>query len=54
MKGAGMSSKIEQLIDEIMLLVEGKKEHKVLYLNSLKHFGRKNGLEIYNRVKSLV
>ena len=44
----------EQLIDEIMLLVEGKKEHKVLYLNSLKHFGRKNGLEIYNKVKSLV
>lgn len=44
----------ELLIDEIMLLVEGKKEHKVLYLNSLKHFGWKNGLEIYNRVKSLV
>ncbi len=44
----------EQLIDKIMFLIEGKKEHKILYLDSLKQFGKKNGLEIYNRVKVLV
>lgn len=44
----------EPLIDDIMLLIEGRKQRKVLYLNSLKQFGKKNGLEIYNRVKVLV
>ena len=44
----------EQLIDKIMFLIEGKKDHKILYLDSLKQFGKKSGLEIYNKVKALV
>lgn len=43
----------ESVTDEIQDLVEGRgKTPKIIYLNSLKLFGRKNGLEIYHKIKA--
>ena len=43
----------ESGIDEIQNMIEGKeKSAKIIYLNSLHLFGRKGGLEIYNRIKA--
>lgn len=42
------------MIEQIAMMVEGKKENKVLYLDSLKQFGRKKGVEIYHRIKQVV
>ena len=43
----------EDITDEIQNLIEGKKKTpKVMYLNSLHVFGRKSGLEIYNKLKA--
>ena len=43
----------ESRIDEIQSMIEGKeKSAKIIYLNSLHLFGRKGGLEIYNRIKA--
>lgn len=39
---------------EIQNLMETGKTPKVIYLNSLHRFGRKKGLEIYNRIKPIV
>ncbi len=42
----------ENMTAEIQNLIEGRnKTPKVIYLSSLKLFGRKNGLEIYNKIK---
>ncbi len=42
----------EHMLADILSIVFGK-EHspKVIYLDSLRHFGRKNGTEIYRRLK---
>ena len=43
----------ENRIEEIQNMIEGKeKSAKIIYLNSLHLFGRKSGLEIYNRIKA--
>ena len=43
----------ESMTDEIQNLIEGKeKTSKIIYLNSLHLFGRKNGLEIYHALKA--
>jgi len=43
----------EDLTDEILGLIQGgENSPKLIYLNSLRHFGRKGGLEIYNRLKA--
>ena len=43
----------EGRMDEIQNLIEGKeKTSRVIYLSSLHMFGRKNGLKIYNTIKS--
>jgi len=43
----------ENRIDEIQNMIEGKEQNaKVIYLNSLHLFGRKDGLEIYNKIKA--
>ncbi len=42
------------MIEQIAMVMEGKKENKVLYLDSLKRFGRKKGVEIYHRIKQVV
>lgn len=41
------------MINEIQNLIEGKeKAARVMYLNSLHLFGRKNGLAIYKKLKT--
>lgn len=43
----------EEMIDEIQNLVDGhEKNAKLIYLSSLHLFGKKNGLEIYQKLKS--
>lgn len=43
----------ESRLEEIQNMIEGKeKSAKVIYLNSLHLFGKRNGLEIYNRLKT--
>lgn len=43
----------EGRIDEIQNMIDGKeKSAKIIYLSSLHLFGRKGGLEIYNRIKA--
>lgn len=39
---------------EIEKVYEKRNDKKVLYLNSLKRFGRKNGLQIYNQMKQII
>ena len=43
----------ESRVDEIQNMIEGKdKSARIIYLSSLHLFGRKGGLEIYNKVKA--
>ncbi len=42
----------EKLILEIVDMVIASDRPKVLYLNSLKSFGRKTGTEVYRKIKS--
>ncbi len=43
----------ESRLEEIQNMIEGKeKSAKVIYLNSLHLFGKRNGLDIYNRLKT--
>ena len=44
----------EEHLAEIEEVYEKRNDKKVLYLDSLKHFGRKNGIKIYNEMKKLV
>lgn len=39
---------------EIQDLMETGKTHKIIYLNSLHRFGKKQGLELYNRIKPVL
>ena len=41
-------------MDVIEEIVEKKAGRKVLYLNSLKNFGKKNEIYVYNCIKELV
>ena len=41
-------------LNEIEEVYVNRNDKKVLYLNSLKRFGRKNGLQIYNQMKLLI
>lgn len=46
-------TEFEGRIEEIQNMIEGKeKSAKIVYLSSLRMFGRKGGLEVYNRIKS--
>ena len=46
-------TEFESRIEEIQNMIEGKeKSAKIIYLSSLRLFGRKNGLEVYNTIKS--
>lgn len=42
------------MMEQIMRIVEERKANKVLYLDSLKQFGKRDGLEIYHRIKGIV
>lgn len=43
----------ENKVEEIQNMLEGKeKSSKVIYLNSLHLFGKKGGLEVYNKIKA--
>lgn len=39
---------------EIEKIYENRNNKKVLYLNSLKRFGKKNGIQIYHQIKQIV
>lgn len=41
-------------LSEIEKVYENRNDKKVLYLDSLKCFGRKNGINIYNQMKQLI
>lgn len=46
-------TEFESRVEEIQNMIEGKeKSAKIIYLSSLHLFGRKNGLEVYNTIKS--
>ena len=44
----------EGLIEQIMAIIESPKSLKILYLDSVKQFGKKDGLNIYHKVKQLI
>lgn len=47
------NTEYESRIEEIQDMIEGKeKSSKVVYLSSLHLFGKKSGLEIYNKIKA--
>ena len=41
-------------LEKIEEIYENRDNKKILYLDSLKHFGRKDGLRIYNQMKQIV
>lgn len=45
---------MEGRVDEILELLEDKSEPKMLYIKSLKLFGRKNGTETYRELKKML
>lgn len=45
------NSEYNEYIDEIQELMEKGKDRKIIYINTLRHFGRKNGLELYRKIK---
>lgn len=52
LKEAFIGTAYEEMIPEILHIISGSNCPKILYLNSLKSFGRKNGLILYNHLKS--
>lgn len=44
----------ERLIEQIMNMIESPKPLKILYLDSVKQFGRRDGLNIYHKVKQII
>lgn len=44
----------ENFIEQIISMVESPKPLKLLYLDSLKQFGMKDGLQIYHKVKQVI
>ena len=41
----------EEFIPQVINIVMAKDKPKIVYLNSLKTFGRKSGLEVYRKIK---
>ena len=48
------STDYEGLIEQIMGLIESPKPLKILYLDSVKQFGKRDGLSIYHKVKQII
>ncbi len=48
------SSEYAGMIEQIMGIVDGENRHKTIYLDSLKRFGRKQGVEIYRMLKQVI
>lgn len=46
-------TRYEDMIGQIQDILRDRKKPKILYLNALKAFGRKDGIEIYRKVKEL-
>ena len=44
----------EGLIEQIMEIIESQKSLKILYLDSVKQFGKRDGLNIYHKVKQII
>ena len=44
----------ERLIEQIMSMIESPKSLKFLYLDSVKQFGKRDGLNIYHKVKQII
>lgn len=44
----------ESLIEQIMRMIESPKPLKILYLDSVKQFGKRDGLSIYHKVKQII
>ena len=44
----------ENMIGQIMNMIESPKSLKLLYLDSVKQFGKKDGLDIYHKVKQII
>ena len=44
----------ERLVEQIMSMIEFPKPLKILYLDSVKQFGRRDGLKIYHKVKQII
>ena len=44
----------EKLIEQIMNIIESPKPLKILYLDSVKQFGKRDGLNIYHKIKQIV
>ena len=44
----------EGLIEQIMSMIESPKSLKFLYLDSVKQFGKRDGLNIYHKVKQII
>jgi hypothetical protein len=42
------------MVEQIMDIIEGESRHKNIYLGSLKRFGRKKGVEIYQKLKQII
>lgn len=42
------------LIEQVMSMVESPKSRKILYLDSVKRFGREKGLKIYHQVRQIL
>lgn len=48
------NTKYQDDIEKIQDILEEKRSKKIVYLNSLKNFGKKDGLFIYSKVKQLL
>ncbi|SOY30715.1 hypothetical protein AMURIS_03446 [Acetatifactor muris] len=44
----------KELLGQIVNIVKGRKGNRLLYLDTIKQFGRKRGLEIYTRLRQVV
>ena len=44
----------ERLIEQIMSMIESSKPLKILYLDSVKQFGKRDGLNIYHKIKQII
>ena len=48
------NTEYENMIEQIMNMIESSKPLKILYLDSVKQFGRRDGLNIYHKVKQII
>ena len=44
----------DMMIERIMEIIEFPKSLKILYLDSVKQFGKRDGLHIYHKVKQII